>query len=101
MATLSSTSTLAEVLAAYDDNASYEEDGSAAKAKAFVTACRLLLMKIPKRSEWQGVAVTEYDPEQIRQAMEAARVYALANAAPADGGGSYDVIHVEFGDFRT
>ena len=47
MATLSSNSTDAEVWAAYDDNASYEEDGSRAKALAFVTACRILRRRLP------------------------------------------------------
>jgi hypothetical protein len=47
MATLSSNSTDAEVWAAYDDNASYEEDGSRAKALAFVTACGILRRRLP------------------------------------------------------
>lgn len=46
MSTLSSTSTLAEVQAAYDDNASWQEDSSVAKAKAFATACRMLLRRL-------------------------------------------------------
>lgn len=46
MSTLSSVSTLAEVQAAYDDNASWQEDGSVAKAKAFATACRMLLRRL-------------------------------------------------------
>ena len=47
MSTLSSASTLTEVEAAYDDNASYAEDASVAKAKAFVTACRFLIRRLP------------------------------------------------------
>jgi hypothetical protein len=47
MATLSSNSTDAEVWAAYDDNASYEEDASRAKALSFVTACRILRRRLP------------------------------------------------------
>ena len=50
MSTLSSASTLAEIEAAYADSASYAEDNSVAKARAFVTACRLLLLKYPKRT---------------------------------------------------
>jgi hypothetical protein len=46
MATLDSTSTLSEILAAYADNASYAEDGSATKARSFITACRLLLINL-------------------------------------------------------
>ena len=47
MATLSSNSTDAEVWAAYDNNASYEEDVCRAKALAFVTACRILRRRLP------------------------------------------------------
>ena len=47
MATLSSNSTDAEVWAAYGDNASYEGDGSRAKASAFITACRILRNRLP------------------------------------------------------
>ena len=42
MSTLDSTSTLGQVESAYADNASYAEDNSVDKARAFVTACRLL-----------------------------------------------------------
>ena len=50
MSTLNSTSTLAQIEASYADSASYAEDNSVAKARAFVTACRLLLLKYPKRT---------------------------------------------------
>lgn len=50
MSTLNSTSTLAQIEAEYANNASYAEDNSVAKARAFVTACRLLLLKYPKRT---------------------------------------------------
>ena len=43
MSTLDSTSTRPEVQAAYDNNASYEEDNSPAKCRAFITACRFLV----------------------------------------------------------
>jgi hypothetical protein len=48
MSTLNSASTLAEIEAAYADNASYAEDNSVAKCRAFITACRLLVLKYPK-----------------------------------------------------
>jgi hypothetical protein len=47
MATLNGNSTDAEVWAAYDDNASYEEHGSRTKALALVTACRVLWRRLP------------------------------------------------------
>jgi len=39
---LTSASTYDEVLAAFKDNASYEQDSSRTKALAFITACRFL-----------------------------------------------------------
>ena len=67
MATIDSSSTLAEVLAAYDDNASYAEDDSETKAAAFVTACRVLLRRVPKRMAHggQGAEEIEIDPSAI------------------------------------
>lgn len=47
MSTLTSASTDAQVFASYDDNASYEEDGSRTKALAFRTACMILLRRRP------------------------------------------------------
>ena len=47
MSTLTSSPVHAEVEAAYVDDASYAEDGSVSKAKAFVTGCRILLRRLP------------------------------------------------------
>ena len=47
MSTLTSASTLAQVKAAYADNASYVEDNSVAKCRAFITACTILLLNLP------------------------------------------------------
>ena len=48
MSTLNSASTLAQIEASYADNASYAEDNSVAKCRAFITACRLLVLKYPR-----------------------------------------------------
>lgn len=50
MSAISSISTLPQVQAAYDDNASYAEDGSIPKARAFITAARILLRRLPDHS---------------------------------------------------
>lgn len=55
---LDSTSTLAEVKAAYADNAAYDELGSVPKAKAFVTACRLLIFLLPTAAGQGGETIT-------------------------------------------
>lgn len=75
MSTLSSSSTLAEIQAAYDDNASYVEDDSTAKAQVFVTACRLLLRQTPKVAVHGGRGGREIQlsPELIRDEMRDAQ----------------------------
>ena len=52
MSTLNGSSTLAQVQAAYDDNASYAEDSSVSKCRAFLTACRILLRQTRSSSSW-------------------------------------------------
>ena len=49
MSSLSSQSTYVQIRAAYQDNASYLEDSSAVKARAFITACRLLIRHLPAK----------------------------------------------------
>lgn len=86
MSTLDSTSTLAEVQAAYDDNASYEEEGSLAKAAAFVTACRILRRRILRVSQ-QGSTRAEIDPATLQVELQAAQRWIAANSANAAAGG--------------
>jgi len=95
MSTLSSSSTDAEVRAAYDDNASYEEDGSLAKAKAFVTAVRFLLRRQPKRFAAGGRdgEEIELDPRVLQDQLCSAQSYVAANS-------STGIKHVSFEDFR-
>jgi hypothetical protein len=102
MSTLTSSSTRAEINAAYLDNASYEEDGSVAKAKAFITACRFLLLpKItPSRSAGPGDGgEVEFNLDMIKVQMEAAQQYVAANdTSNYDGFGT--VRHVDFTGLR-
>lgn len=102
MSSLTSSSTLAEVEAAYVDNASYAEDGSVVKAKAFITACRILLLKIPKSTgSRNGTAV--YGPDLIQREMATAQAWVTANdtsdASGAATGGPV-VTRVSFENFR-
>lgn len=85
-----------EIKDAYDDNASYDEDSSVAKAKIFVTACRLLLRKIPKRSVHggRGGEEIEIQPDLIQREMDIAKAYITANQ---DSG---RVKFSSFGSFR-
>lgn len=102
MSTLTSSSTRAEINAAYLDSASYEEDGSVIKAKAFITACRFLLLpKItPSRSAGPGDGgEVEFDLEAVKAQLESAQQYVAANDSSSyEGFGT--VKHVDFTGLR-
>lgn len=95
MSTLSGSSTDAEVWQSYDDNASFEEDGSATKAAAFVTACRILLRRRPNAMAVDGESVA-FDGALIARDMERARNW-LASNRSASGNG---VRHLDFSRLR-
>jgi hypothetical protein len=99
MATLSSSSTLEQIQAAYDDNASYFEDGSVPKAKAFVTACRLLLRQTPVATGTREGQLT-LRPELIQAEMKSAIEWLQANDTTAGRSGGPRVTSVSFEDFR-
>ena len=100
MSTLTSASTLAQVQAAYVDNASYAEDGSAAKAKAFLTACRVLLLKLPAEAGTRE-GTMRLNPELIQNEMAEARAWLAANgAAVADDAAGGRVTRASFTHFR-
>lgn len=87
MSSLSSSSTLADIEAAYDDNASYAEDNSAGKAKAFVTACRLLIRRYPKMSAGERASLA-LSPDLIQKEMADALAWLATHdtsAAATDG----------------
>jgi hypothetical protein len=93
MSTLSAASTLAQVQAAYDDNASYAEDDSLAKARAFATACRLLLRRIPSRGAHGGRSgiEIEFDPNIVRGELTDAQRW----IGTRSGGGGVKYLSVE------
>ena len=72
MSTINSTSTLAQIEAAYDDNASYPENNSAAECRLFVTACRILLRRMPAQTGTRE-AQPLLNPGLIQQQMKAAQ----------------------------
>jgi hypothetical protein len=94
-----SSSTLPEVQAAYDDNASYAEDKSVAKAKLFVTACRILLRRTPEES---GTRESHFkmSTSLIQKELEAARDWLQANDASSTGNGGPAVVRSDFRSFR-
>lgn len=97
MSDLSSSSTLTEIWAAYDDNASYAEDNSVAKARAFITACRILLRRTPsnavKGSNQIGMRI-----DLLQKELEKAQQW-LEARSPADDV-SPKVVRPDFRNFR-
>ncbi len=81
--TLSSSSTDAEVWAAYDDNASYQEDASRSKASAFITACRILARRLPISAARDGQSVSR---ESLREEVADANAWLAANPGSSGSG---------------
>ena len=96
MSTLSSSSTTAEVNASYDDNSSYFEDRSVAKARAFVTAVTILMRRRAARVTHSG---EDIELQSLREEKQAAEGYIASNAAVEEGGAG--VKHVSFADYRS
>lgn len=90
---LTSTATDAEIWASYDDNASYEEDSSRTKALAFVTACRILVRRLPMSATRDGQSISR---ESLREESEQARKWLAANPGSSGPGST----RVRFGDFQ-
>ncbi len=76
---LSSSSTLADVKAAYLDAASYYENQSTSQALAFTTACRALLLLLPSETKSAAGSEFQFDPAQIRLQLEEATQFLKAN----------------------
>ena len=78
--------TLTEILDALNDYADYEEVGSVARARMYVTAARRFL-QLPTSSAEQGSSLG-YSPEMIQNEIAVARAYIDANAATPNGSGA-------------
>ena len=96
MSALSSFSTDAEVWESYDNNASYQEDGSRTKALAFITACRFLRRRLPISAGRDGQSVSR---ESLAEEVDQANRWLAANPG-ASGAGSLRVRFGNFEDFR-
>lgn len=103
MSTVSSASSLAQVRAAYEDAASYEEDASVPKARAFITAANVLMLRLSSEAA-EGSERVRLDENlrQLSQAIDNARKW-IASNPDASGGGAGNgagVRHVDFSNFR-
>lgn len=99
MSTLDSSSTLAQIEAAYDDNASYEEDGSVAKAKVFVTACRMLVRRYRKKVQRGGGTAIETEVARLQDELKRASTYVAQHDTAGNRGGGAK--YVSFENFRS
>lgn len=92
-------SDVADAIASYQANAAYEEEADTAKAAAFITACRHLLLLQPKRTKHGGGSgeELEFDPTIVKGALEDAQRW-LRNQAGGELAGS--VIYADLQDFR-
>jgi hypothetical protein len=82
---LSSTSTDAEVWAAFDDNADYEASGSSAMALAFRTACRYLMRRRPTEIGRGNRSITM---ESLQQLYKDAGDWITLHPSTSANGGS-------------
>lgn len=95
--TITSSSTLAEIVAAVVDNAGYQENNSLTEAKAFVTAARVYIFKFPKRQK-NRLSETELDVKELRAELKEAQQWIQANGG--DASVKRRIVHPDFGGFR-
>ncbi|MDE2100771.1 MAG: hypothetical protein KGL39_26230 [Patescibacteria group bacterium] len=93
MSSVTGTTTLPQLKQLYLANAGYAEDNSVAAARAFVSACRGLIVMLPAKSAHGKGGSVEFDPAMVQKQLEEARAWIAANSAPG-------VIHPSFGNFR-
>jgi hypothetical protein len=98
---LTSSSTDAEVSAAYLTNLDYDIDGSVSKAREFMRACRFLIHKMAQEIEHGGKRVQDtylkYQSE-LAKAEGWLRLNDTAYSSPAAG---RVVLHRSLEEFRT
>jgi hypothetical protein len=97
MATLDSTSTDAEVLAAYMDNCGYREDDSSSMASAFITACTAMMARGVSRFQ-HGDEGMQFSLEDLRALMSDAKDFVRQKGGVTSGGGG--VIHLDTSRMR-
>ena len=92
--TITSASTQADIVGEYLDNLSYDIDGSAAKCKLFIAACRALLVMHPNNWEQTSVKI-QFDPKLWADQLNAAITWLAVNGTGSQSNGG--VSHLSFG----
>lgn len=83
MASVTSSSTVAEIEAAFVDNGSYVEDQSVSKCRAFITAARALLIKLPTTAT-KGANTLSFRVESVQKELERAQSWLEARDTTGD-----------------
>lgn len=96
---LSSSSTLAEIKAAYDDNLDYDLEDSVTKVKAFVQAARMLLRRMAQEIGGHGDNHVADDYRKIEAELSKAVAWWRANDSTVAPAGS--IKHVDLRDMRA
>lgn len=99
---LGSASTLEQIEAQYDDNASYDLNGSIASCKLFIEAARLLLRRQADEIQGGGGSRVRQDRTVLERALDAAQRWWMASdpSAGRTGGASNAVSEISFEEFR-
>jgi hypothetical protein len=79
MSDLSSSSTLTEVEAAYDDNAGYAKTASLSKCRDFIEAARILLRRYPSTAT-KGANALSYPLDRIQKELDRAVEWLSVNS---------------------
>jgi hypothetical protein len=92
---ITSSSTFADIQAQFIDNSAYDVNASVVECRLFIHACRVYLLKTPKRQRHGGASgdETEMDPTLVKSMLDKAEAWLAANdtastAANVGGGGS-------------
>lgn len=99
---LTSASTLTEVQAQYDNNVSYDLNGSVSSCKLFIEAARLLLRRLVDETQGAGGARVRQERAVIQAELAAAKSWWMSNDPNAGtvSGASNGVKELSFEEFR-
>ena len=83
-ASITALTPITDLILVYSENAGYRENASESEATLFIKACRILLLRFPKRSKGGGTE-TEIDPLVIRDQLNDAIKWRERVATPTAG----------------
>lgn len=97
---LTSASTLAEVQAQYDDNVSYDLNGSVSSCKLFIEAGRILLRRLADETQGASGARVRQERAVIQSQLADATRWWMSNDSSAAISGGNGVKELSFEEFR-